>query len=215
MFCSKCGKEIEKDMQFCIHCGNKVSFPSSTENCESKVEISSSTKKSNSRVKKIVKIELIVFLLFILFIAVIISFSSSANRKNISKENLSSNSSIETEEEKQKRLLEEQKRKEEEEKISNIIKDWASIVRDLNQGSVKYKSHRKYATANDGKIIYMIVYDTGSKYSEYRQLVAIDNNLTEIKGTTKLYYYTYLSGGRPGSNQEQELKWEAEKNWGI
>ncbi len=215
MFCSKCGKEIEKDMQFCIHCGNKVSFPSSIENWESKVEISNSTKKSNSRVKKIVKIELIVFGVFIAFIAVMIAFSSSANRKNTSKENLSSNSSIETEEEKQKRLLEEQKRKEEEEKISNIIKDWASIVRDSNQGSVKYKSHRKYATANDGKIIYMIVYDTGSKYSEYRQLVAIDENLTEIKGTTKLYYYTYLSDGRPGSNQEQELKWEAEKNWGI
>jgi hypothetical protein len=85
MFCSKCGKEIEKDMQFCNNCGNKV-------------DISSSTKKSNSSVKKIVKIELIVFLLFILFIAVMIAFSSSANRKNISKENLSSNSSIETEE---------------------------------------------------------------------------------------------------------------------
>lgn len=85
MFCSKCGKEIEKDMQFCNNCGNKV-------------DISSSTKKSNSSVKKIVKIELIIFLLFILFIAVMIAFSSSANRKNISKENLSSNSSIETEE---------------------------------------------------------------------------------------------------------------------
>lgn len=202
MFCSKCGKEIEKDMQFCNNCGNKV-------------ETSGSTNKSNSKVKKIVKIELIVFLSFIFFIAVMIAFSSSVNQKNISKENSNSNISIETEEEKQKRLLKEQKRKEEEEKISNIIKDWASIVRDSNQGSVKYKSHRKYATANDGKIIYMIVYDTGSKYSEYRQLVAIDENLTEIKGTTKLYYYTYLSDGRPGSNQEQELKWEAEKNWGI
>lgn len=82
MFCSKCGKEIEKDMQFCNNCGNKV-------------DISSSTKKGNSSVKKIVKIELIVFLLFILFIAVMIAFSSSANQKNISKENLSSNSSIE------------------------------------------------------------------------------------------------------------------------
>lgn len=215
MFCSKCGKEIEKDMKFCIHCGNKVSFPSSTENCESKVEISSSTKKSNSSVKKIVKIELIVFGLFIAFISVMIVRNSLSDQTKTAKENFNSNISIETEEEKQKRLLEEQKRKEKEEKISNIIKDWASIVRDSNQGSVKYKSHRKYDTANDGKIIYMIVYDTGSKYSEYRQLVAIDENLTEIKGTTKLYYYTYLSDGRPGSNQEQELKWEAEKNWGI
>lgn len=215
MFCSKCGKEIEKDMKFCIHCGNKVSFPSSTENCESKVKISSSTKKSNSSVKKIVKIELIVFGLFIAFISVMIVRNSLSDQTKTAKENFNSNISIETEEEKQKRLLEEQKRKEKEEKISNIIKDWASIVRDSNQGSVKYKSHRKYDTANDGKIIYMIVYDTGSKYSEYRQLVAIDENLTEIKGTTKLYYYTYLSDGRPGSNQEQELKWEAEKNWGI
>lgn len=215
MFCSKCGKEIEQDMQFCIHCGNKVSFPSSTENRENKVNLSSSTKKSNSKVNKIVKMELIVFGVFIAFISVMIARNSLVNQAKTAKENLSSNSSIETEAEKQKRLLEEQKRKEEEEKISNIIKDWASIVRDSNQGSVKYKSHRKYATANDGKIIYMIVYDTGSKYSEYRQLVAIDENLTEIKGTTKLYYYTYLSDGRPGSNQEQELKWEAEKLWGI
>lgn len=214
MFCSKCGKEIEQDMQFCIHCGNKVSFPSSTENRENKVDLSSSTKKSNSKVKKIVKIELIVFL-SVIVISVIGALSSSVKQKDISKENLNANSSIETEEEKQKRLLEEQKRKEEEEKISTVIKNWASYVRDANQGSVKYKSHKKYATANDGKIIYMVVYDTGSKYSEYRQLVAIDENLTEIKETTKLYYYTYLSDGRAGSNQEQELKWEAEKIWGI
>ena len=213
MFCSKCGKKIEQDMQFCIHCGNKVNFPSSTESYENKVDLSSSTKKSNSKVKKIVKIELIIFLLFIIFIVVIIAFNSSSNRHSI--DVTTSNVNVETEEEKQKRLLEEQKRKEKEEKISNIIKDWASIVRDSNQGSVKYKSHKKYATANDGKIIYMLIYDTGSKYSEYKQLVAIDENLTEIKGTTKLYYYTYLSDGRPGSNQEQELKWEAEKNWGI
>lgn len=214
MFCSKCGKEIEQDMQFCIHCGNKVSFPSSTENCENKVNLSSSTKKSNSKVKKIVKIELIVFL-SVIVIAVIVALSSSVKQKDISKENLNANSSIETEEEKQKKLLEEQKRKEEKEKVSSIIEKWASTVRDANQGSVKYKSHNKYATTNNGKIIYMVVYDTGSKYSEYRQLVAIDENLTEIKGTTKLYYYTYLSDGRPGSNQEQELKWEAEKLWGI
>ena len=101
MFCSKCGKEIEKDMHFCIHCGNKVSFPSSTENCESKVEISSSTKKSNSRVKKIVKIELIVFGLFIAFIAVMIARNSLVNQAKIAKENSNSNISIEIEEEKQ------------------------------------------------------------------------------------------------------------------
>ena len=80
MFCSKCGKEIEKDMKFCIHCGNKVSFPSSTENCESKVKISSSTKKSNSRVKKIVKISLIIILAIIL-LSVMITIINKFNIK--------------------------------------------------------------------------------------------------------------------------------------
>ncbi len=98
MFCSKCGKEIEKDMKFCIHCGNKVSFPSSTENCESKVKISSSTKKSNSRVKKIVKISLIIILAIILLsvMITIINKSNSTLKKatNNAKENMNSNSSI-------------------------------------------------------------------------------------------------------------------------
>ena len=87
MFCSKCGKEIEKDMQFCNNCGNKV-------------DISSSTKKGNSSVKKIVKIELIVFL-SVIVISVIVALSSSVKQKDISKENFNANSSIETEEEKQ------------------------------------------------------------------------------------------------------------------
>lgn len=100
MFCSKCGKEIEKDMKFCIHCGSKVIFHSSTENYESKVDFASSTKKSNSRVKKIVKIELIVFLVVIV-ISVIIAFGLTVNQKNISKENINSNSPMETEEKKQ------------------------------------------------------------------------------------------------------------------
>lgn len=100
MFCSKCGKEIEQDMQFCIHCGNKVSFPSSTEHRENKVNLSSSTKKSNSKVNKIVKIELIVFL-SVIVISVIVALSSSVKQKDISKENFNANSSIETEEEKQ------------------------------------------------------------------------------------------------------------------
>lgn len=76
MFCSKCGKEIEKDMQFCNNCGNKV-------------DISSSTKKSNSSssVKKIVRIGLIVFLSLIT-ISIVVTLSSAVKPKNISKENI-------------------------------------------------------------------------------------------------------------------------------
>lgn len=218
MFCSKCGKEIEQDVQFCIHCGNKVNFPSSTENCGSKVDLSSSTKKSNSRIKKIAKMELIIFLSFILFIAIMIAYSSLVNRNTPSKENINPNSSIETEEEKQKRLLEEQKRKEEEEKISSVIKEWASYVRDANQGSVKYTRYSYYATSNAGEKIYKIEYDTGDRVKNdrfyYCQLVTITDDLKNIKKSTKLYFFHEYEG-KLISNQKDEMEWEAEKIWGI
>ena len=218
MFCIKCGKEIEQDMQFCSNCGNKVNFPSSTENHENKVDFSSSTKKSNSKVKKIVKMELIIFLSFIIFIAVMIAYSSLVNQKNTAEENLNSNSSIETEEEKQKRLLEEQQRKEEEEKISSVIKNWASYVRDMNKGSVKYSNYTYYQTSNTGEKIYKIKYDTGSNSKTYKayyyQLVTITDDYKNIKNYTKLYLFTELNG-KAGSNEKDEMEWEAEKIWGI
>ena len=131
------------------------------------------------------------------------------------KKNTTINIELATQEEKQKQQEERQKKQEEENKIKDIIKEWAKHVRDANEGSVSYKSHSKYATSDNGKIIYQIVYDTGSKYSEYRQLVALGSDLSDIKGTTKLYYFTYLSNGSPGASGEKEMKWEAEKLWGI
>ena len=88
MFCSKCGKEIEQNMQFCIHCGNKVSFPSSTESYENKVDLSSSTKKSNSKVKKKRAPTGIILLLLIIGMIAIIVISNiivTNNAKNMGK----------------------------------------------------------------------------------------------------------------------------------
>lgn len=93
MFCSKCGKEIEQDMQFCNNCGNKV-------------DLSSSTKKSNSMVKKIIKTVLIIILSIILlsFIIMLVNKSNSPLEEatNNSKENTNSNSSIENTQQTQK-----------------------------------------------------------------------------------------------------------------
>lgn len=110
---------------------------------------------------------------------------------------------------------EKQRQQEKVAKIKQIIQEWAKNVEDVNKGSVSYRSHNKYATTDEGKEIYMIIYDTSSKYTKYRQLVALDEDLTTVKGTTKLYTFTYLSDGSEGSNQEKEMKWEARQKWGI
>lgn len=120
-----------------------------------------------------------------------------------------------TEEEIEKQQEEERKKQEEDNRVKEIIKEWAEYVRDANEGEVSYKSSRKYDVAEDGKQIYLIIYDTGSEYLEYRQLVAFNEELTNITGTTKLYEFTYISSGSAGANQEKEMLWEAEKLWGI
>ncbi len=107
------------------------------------------------------------------------------------------------------------KEKEKNNRIESIIKQWADYVRDANNGNCKYESSRKYDTTDDGKSIYLIIYDTGSQYIEYRQLVAFNKDLTEITSTTKLYTFSYLSNGKEGANQQDQMEWEAEKLWGI
>lgn len=206
MFCGKCGNEIKEGENFCSKCGTKVNNPAPSVDEETENTSDEQLKKDMKKYTKIVLIGIPVIVIALLGLSFWITNASKPSA-DITKPSIK----VETEEEKQARI----KEQENNDKVEKIITEWAEYVRNSNKGSVKYKSHKKYTTANNGKIIYMIIYDTGSKYSEYRQLVAIDENLTEIKGTTKLYYYTYLSDGRAGANDEQKLKWEAEQLWGI
>lgn len=104
-------------------------------------------------------------------------------------------------------------------KTENAIKKWAELVRDENQGSVKYDKYEFYKNSNKGEKIYKIIYSTGADsyhYQEYYyQLVSLSEDLNSIKTSTKLYLFTFLSDNREGANQEEEMEWEAEQLWGI
>lgn len=106
----------------------------------------------------------------------------------------------------------------EEETIEKAIKLHAENVRDINEGSLKYYSHNLYTTTSDGLKIYKIQYSTVAKSSAYTayyyQLVSLNSDNTAVTRHTKLYYSSYTNG-KQHSNEDDQMKWEAEKIWGI
>lgn len=107
----------------------------------------------------------------------------------------------------------------ERQKVEQAITDFAEIVRNANQGSVKYYSYSTYKNTADGNKIYKIVYstasDSGKMYSSrYHQLVSLNEEMTEVVKSSKLYSVLYKNGS-PTSSSNYEMEWEAEQIWGI
>lgn len=208
MFCSKCGKEIEKDMQFCIHCGNKV-------------DLSSSTKKSNSRAKKIVKVALFSILSIILLsvIITIINISNSPLEKATidPKENINSNSSIEIEIEKEK-----EKEKQSTSKVltlNDVKLDTYTSINQMNEATKRvasvgweYITERPYQaypnakwvnirilrTDNYGRFVIDYSYLTSQYSSDATRTETIYIWVKDINSNNMGYYYSRPSDwGKP------------------
>ena len=97
--------------------------------------------------------------------------------------------------------------------------NFAEIVRNANQGSVKYYSYSTYRKSDYGTKVYQVVYsttsDSGKMYSSrYHQLVSLNEDMTEVEKSSKLYSVLYKNGS-PTSSSNYEMEWEAEQIWGI
>lgn len=114
----------------------------------------------------------------------------------------------------------EKKKQEEEErsKVEPLIKAHAERVRDANSGNAWYSGYSYYGTSKNGEKIYRINYNSSYNNSSYTvtyyQLVSIDKNYKYITNYTSLFHRT-STGGKEVTNDNNQMKWEAEKLWGI
>lgn len=198
MVCKNCGNEIKANEKFCRKCGNQIS------NQENGLRLSNTAKKT------IVNISCIV-----IFFTIILGISISVNNKKP----IDVATQVETEEQKQERL----KRQEENNKISKAIEDFGEIVRNSNQGDVKYSSYSTYKTTSDGTKIYKVKYNTSYSNNEYSriyyyQFVSLNDSNTEVLKSTKLYRFKELempNGQIKTYGDTYSMEYEAEVIWNL
>lgn len=203
MFCSKCGNEIEDGEKFCSKCGAKINTYN-IQKCNEKQKVI-----NNKKWLKILIIGTVIMVIGLLGLAEWITV--------INRPKPNTNTHIETEEEKQERI----KRQEENNKIENAIKQFGELVRETNQGSVKYSNYSKYGTNSKGEIIYKVKYSTSTssnKYSRifYYQLVSLNSTNTEVIKSGKLYKFNEdtIDGKTTSSGDTYSMEYEYEQIWG-
>lgn len=203
MFCSKCGNEIEDGEKFCSKCGAKVNTYNS-QKCNEKQKVI-----NNKKWLKILIIGTVIMVIGLLGLAEWITV--------INRPKPNTDTHIETEEEKQESI----KRQEENNKIENAIKQFGELVRETNQGSVKYSNYSKYGTNSKGEIIYKVKYSTSTssnKYSRifYYQLVSLNSTNTEVIKSGKLYKFNEdtIDGRTTSSGDTYSMEYEYEQIWG-
>lgn len=173
MFCSKCGKEVEQDMQFCNNCGNKV-------------ENSTSTKKCNSRNHKIV----VIIAFIIISVGIIFSLNTISTKIERNKEQKRiEQERIEKEQERieqeriqqQKKIDEENSQKHAEELARNWIRDFYDVYMYLEF---------KYDTKKISNTEYL-VRARGYARSEGKLHLIVDTTLKIQNEEVSVYSFNY------------------------
>lgn len=117
-----------------------------------------------------------------------------------------------TQEEKEKQDKKDEEDKKKENAKNKAISEFASKVRQANNGSLKYDSNSLYKVTNDGTAVYKVKYTTSNESVYYYQLVSLDKDNTAVTKSSKVY--EYLTVGDYTSGDTYAIEYEYETLWG-
>jgi len=84
MYCNNCGKKVDEDSKFCVHCGSRLAV--SSDNKNEKPNLVSEPKKKKSNLLKIIIILAIIFFGLPMLAAAILVAINPAKRQNQAKD---------------------------------------------------------------------------------------------------------------------------------